>query len=217
MSSFEANAPVAAVAPPSEEDARTRSRLLRAAVNVFDRKGYAAASVREIVQLAGVAKPALYYHFGSKERLLVAILEEAAREFGAVLTRAVERPGATRERLIALCEDVNSLFQEHIPVVRVAHAVYHGPNEGTPAFDCTVFDRSLTQALETIVADGLAAGEVRPAVPTDVAMAVTGVLAVCAARQLHQELSPPVSLHKLLAIVFDGVLTDSRDQGEARQ
>ena len=74
---------------PGEQDPRSRERLLRAAVAVFDRKGYAAASVREIVEQAGITKPALYYHFGSKEGILVAILEEGARQFEQALARAV--------------------------------------------------------------------------------------------------------------------------------
>ena len=36
---------------PAELDEQTRARLIRAAVGVFDRKGYAASSVREIVEM----------------------------------------------------------------------------------------------------------------------------------------------------------------------
>ena len=57
---------------PVPADPTSRSRLLHAAVEIFERKGYAAASVREIVAHAGVTKPALYYHFRSKEGILIA-------------------------------------------------------------------------------------------------------------------------------------------------
>ncbi len=106
---------------PAELDEQTRARLLRAAVCVFDRKGYAAASVREIVEIAGVTKPALYYHFGSKEGVLTAVLQEAAREFVSAMKRGIDRPGTARERLFAICADLHGLFREHVPVVRVAH------------------------------------------------------------------------------------------------
>jgi TetR/AcrR family transcriptional regulator len=208
---------VKAAVEPAEQDERTRARLLRAAVNVFDRKGYAAASVREIVELAGVAKPALYYHFGSKEGALLAILQEASSELDRAIDRALTRPGSARERLTAFCEDLHALYREHVPVIRVAHAAFFGPSEGLPAFDSGVFDRSLQGALARIVQDGQATGEIRAESAGDVALAVSGVLLAAAERQLHPTLTPVGldGLRRVLALVFDGVL-QRQDQGEAR-
>jgi AcrR family transcriptional regulator len=208
-----------AAIPPSEQDAHTRNRLLRAAVHVFDRKGYAAASVREIVELANVTKPALYYHFGSKEGVIVAILQEGAREFRLAVERVVESPGTTRDRLFELYDAINALFAENVPVVRVAHAIFHGPAEGMPSFDFTVFDSLMLTALKRIFEDGLRAGEVKVADPADAALALMGIIGVCAARQLHPQF-PPLDqerLHRVLDIVCDGVLKGRPDQGEERQ
>ena len=58
--------------PPEQ---KVREKLHSAAARVFARKGYATATVREIVEMAGVTKPALYYYFGSKEGVYKAILE----------------------------------------------------------------------------------------------------------------------------------------------
>jgi TetR/AcrR family transcriptional regulator len=207
-------------AAPVEQDERTRERLLRAAVCVFDRKGYAAASVREIVEMAGVAKPALYYHFGSKERLLTAVLEEASRAFERATGRAVARPGTARERLFALCSDLHGLFQEHVPVVRVAHAVFFGPIEGAPAFDFTTFDRQMETAVRQIVEEGQAAGEIiSGASPSDVSLVIMGIIGVFAMRQLHHGI-PPLgldTLKRVLGLVFDGALGEQRQQGERGQ
>jgi AcrR family transcriptional regulator len=187
---------------------------------VFDRKGYAAASVREIVEMAGVAKPALYYHFGSKERLLTAVLEEASTQFARTLQRAVERPGTARERLLALCTDIDGLFQKHVPAVRVAHSVFFGPVEGAPPFDFTKFDRELEQAVRRIVEEGQAAGEiVRAASPTEVGLIILGIISVFAMRQLHDAM-PPLgfdTLNRVFGLVFDGALVERRQQGEQGQ
>ncbi|HEY3382513.1 MAG TPA: TetR/AcrR family transcriptional regulator [Vicinamibacterales bacterium] len=201
---------------PSEQDEHTRTRLLRAAVRVFDRKGYAAASVREIVELANVTKPALYYHFGNKEGLITAILEDAAREFMAAMERATARQGTTRDRLTGLYDELNALFVEHIPVVRVAHSLFHGPAEGVPNFNFSVFDRGLLDALCRIYEDGLRAGEVRSVDPADAALALMGIVGACAAHQMHPEF-PPLDgsrLHRVLDIVCDGLLVERREQGE---
>jgi TetR/AcrR family transcriptional regulator len=205
---------------PAEQDERTRGRLLRAAVCVFDRKGYAAASVREIVEMAGVTKPALYYHFGSKERLLTAVLEEAAREFGRAMDRGIGRPGTARERLFAICSDLHGLFSEHVPVVRVAHSVFFGPVDGAPQFDFTTFDREMARAVRQIVEDGQAAGEIAPsASPADVALVILGIIGLFATRHLHNGMEPldPDSMKRVLGLVFDGALGEQRQQGERRQ
>jgi TetR/AcrR family transcriptional regulator len=205
---------------PAEQDERTRGRLLRAAVCVFDRKGYAAASVREIVEMAGVTKPALYYHFGSKERLLTSVLDEAGRQFRLAMDRALQRPGTARERLTALCADLHGLFQEHVSVVRVAHSVFFGPVEGPPAFDFTIFDRQMESAVRQIVEEAQAAGEVLPGVSAaDVSLAIMGIIGVVAMRQVHYGL-PPLgldTLNRVLGLVLDGTLGEQRQQGERRQ
>jgi len=192
----------------SEQDQRSRERLLRAAVDVFDRKGYAAASVREIVERAGITKPVLYYHFGSKEGILVAILEEAARQFQKAVTRAAQRPGSARERLAALCEEIYSLFKQNVPVVRVAHAVYFGPREGLPPFDFNVFDRTLADALHRIVEEGMATGELRRAPIDDVSTLINGVIEVCTDQELNPHVTPIGldGLHRVLNLIFEGLV-----------
>ncbi len=213
---------VAPVVAASEQDARTRSRIIRAGVKVFDQKGYDAASVREIVEIAGVTKPALYYHFGSKEGLLKAILTEGAREFEQTMMPAVSRPGTARERIVGLCEDVYGLFTKNLSFVRVTHAVFLGPTEIAPDFDFTVYERSIVGALDRIVREGQARGEVADANPEDVAIAVLGVVSAVFGRQLHTRAEPlgVEGLRRLLNLVFDGVLKDSSNAhvpGEERQ
>jgi AcrR family transcriptional regulator len=78
----------------------TRERLLRAAQDLIEDGGYAAASVAAIAERAGVAAGTLYRHFESKEELFVEVfravcareeraMRAAAREMGAA--GAVER------------------------------------------------------------------------------------------------------------------------------
>ena len=200
---------------PAEQDPHARTRLLNAAVHVFGRKGYAGASVREIAELAGVTKPALYYHFGSKEGVLLAILEQARQQFSDVVGRAAARPGSARERLLALCEAVYRLFEEHVPIARVAHAVFLGPPDLAPPFDVTVFEIELRQAVERIVTDGEASGEFRRGVTSDIALAVMCILEGCNDRQLHPAFKPAGAevLGRVLGLFFDGVTPSRLGQG----
>lgn len=59
--------------------AETRERLLRAAADVFARKGYDGTRVADIARVAGVSNGALYAHFASKADLLVAALRTHGR------------------------------------------------------------------------------------------------------------------------------------------
>lgn len=55
---------------------RTRLKILTAAAQVFEERGYQAATINEILTVAGVTKGALYFHFPSKEHLADGVLSE---------------------------------------------------------------------------------------------------------------------------------------------
>ncbi|WP_215845036.1 TetR/AcrR family transcriptional regulator [Candidatus Pantoea bituminis] len=57
----------------------TYTKLLDAAFNCFAEKGYAATSVREITQRAGISQGAMYTYFTGKEELFIAIVLEEQR------------------------------------------------------------------------------------------------------------------------------------------
>ena len=59
------------------DPARTRSRILDAATVEFARYGLGGARVDRIAERAGANKRMLYYYFGSKEALFLAVLEES--------------------------------------------------------------------------------------------------------------------------------------------
>jgi|SRR5580692_5416763 AcrR family transcriptional regulator len=60
----------------SARRARTRAQLLEAAARVYARRGFESATLDEVAEEAGFTKGAVYDHFGSKEKLLFALLDE---------------------------------------------------------------------------------------------------------------------------------------------
>lgn len=58
---------------------RTRAELLRVATSAFAEGGYSGTSVDEIAERTSTTKRMIYYYFGSKEGLYMAVLEEAYR------------------------------------------------------------------------------------------------------------------------------------------
>ena len=66
--------------PPVTRDAeRTRAELLAVATEVFAEEGYSGARVDDIAERTRTTKRMIYYYFGSKEGLYLAVLEEAYR------------------------------------------------------------------------------------------------------------------------------------------
>jgi AcrR family transcriptional regulator len=65
----------AATAPSPQPDAKsdTRQRILSVALDLFTEQGYDGTSLREIAEQLGVTKAAIYYHFESKEDILMAL------------------------------------------------------------------------------------------------------------------------------------------------
>jgi len=64
--------------------ASSLERILEAAMGLFEERGFSATSVEEIASRAGVAKGSVYWHFRSKDDLLLAIVD---RGIGNVLAR----------------------------------------------------------------------------------------------------------------------------------
>jgi TetR/AcrR family transcriptional repressor of nem operon len=63
----------------------TRARVLEAARQLINRKGFRSTSVNDIIKVTGVKKGNLYFHFASKEELGLAILRQAHEDFMAFL------------------------------------------------------------------------------------------------------------------------------------
>jgi AcrR family transcriptional regulator len=66
-----------ATEPAARDPERTRARILAAATSEFSRHGLGGARVDRIAGEAGTSKRMLYYYFGNKDDLFLAVLEAA--------------------------------------------------------------------------------------------------------------------------------------------
>src|SRR6201994_2044500 len=79
------------VGRPRSEDNRGRD-VLAAGVDLFASRGFDATSVRDIATAARVQPASVYYHYPSKEALLVAIVDRAAAQVAEQLRAAATDP-----------------------------------------------------------------------------------------------------------------------------
>ncbi len=98
-------------------------RIIKAAANVFSRKGYAGANMADIAVEAGLGKGTLYEYFDSKDELFFTVFEWFTREIQQLATVSASSLGApSAGRLEALndalmkawaeMKDLFSLFME---------------------------------------------------------------------------------------------------------
>lgn len=86
--------------PPSE----TRQRIQDVARELFSQKGVQRTSLQDIANRLGITKPALYYHFSSREELVRSILQPLIDEGESFVAEQERRRGSARASARELLE-----------------------------------------------------------------------------------------------------------------
>lgn len=98
-----------------ERAARTRVEILEAAITLFSRRGFLATTMADLSRAIRMTPGALYWHFPTKEDLLLAAIEElhqrCVREFNSHLQEA--RRLEARAQLQAFTERTQGFLRSH--------------------------------------------------------------------------------------------------------
>ncbi len=191
---------------PECEGAVVRERLLSSALELFTTKGYSATSVREIVEAAGVTKPVLYYYFGNKEGIYLALMREPFARFESIMDESRLGTGKSRERLIGLCDLLFLLFVENLAAARLMYSIYYGPPQGAPFFDFEAYHLKFHDLIREQVAEGVRTGELGAENVDDLAWVIIGTLNVALEEQLCQT-APRIDregLARLITLILKG-------------
>jgi TetR/AcrR family transcriptional regulator, transcriptional repressor for nem operon len=82
----------------------TREHIVQQAAALFNRKGFAGASVSDIMEATGLKKGGIYRHFESKEALAVVAFDFAIQQMADRFVAALEGKERARDRLSAIME-----------------------------------------------------------------------------------------------------------------
>ena len=93
---------IAALSRAPRHDNRRQS-LLDAAARLFREHGFHATSMRDLASAVGMLSGSIYYHFPSKEEVLLAVYEEGVRRIADHVDAAVVRERNPWDRLAAAC------------------------------------------------------------------------------------------------------------------
>ncbi|MEU9415603.1 helix-turn-helix domain-containing protein [Streptomyces sp. NPDC051000] len=77
---------------PQQRRGNTRQRIQDVAVELFAEQGYEKTSLREIAERLEVTKAALYYHFKTKEDIIISLFEDVTRPIDELIAWAQEQP-----------------------------------------------------------------------------------------------------------------------------
>ncbi|MCF6390173.1 TetR/AcrR family transcriptional regulator [Mycobacterium sp. MBM] len=105
--------------PPSPAHAQSfirsarRSQIVAAAIEVIAEVGFAQASIRKIADRVGIAMSAVLYHFGTKDKLVEAIVEHMYRTMLDSVAPAVEAQRTASAKLDAYIRSSIDYFASH--------------------------------------------------------------------------------------------------------
>lgn len=98
--------------PNKENLDATRRHFLKIARNEFSTRGYYDASTANIVDISGMARGSLYYHFGDKKGLFRAVYEELMVEMQNAVREAISNKETSWDSLITGCLTVLDLCMD---------------------------------------------------------------------------------------------------------
>jgi AcrR family transcriptional regulator len=108
---------------PRERRQKARERVISTALRLADRGSFRDLTVDEIARSAGLSRSAFYTHFGDKEELLLAAVEDVSRRLYEMADRWWHGVGPPAERVRRAIDGVVSVYAEEAGLLRIATEV----------------------------------------------------------------------------------------------
>lgn len=144
---------------------RTRARILKEATAEFAAKGFDGGRVDAIAARCRLSKNMLYYYFGNKEGLYVAVLERMYERLRARQPDLAAASGDPEAAMRQLVEHTFAAFRDHPEAIRLLNDenLHKGRHIRTSKRLRALYD-PLVASLADVLADGVAAGVFRPGI-----------------------------------------------------
>jgi AcrR family transcriptional regulator len=156
---------------------RARDTILNVAMEIFAQKGYAACSIREICQAAGVTKPVLYYHFRSKEHLYQELMLDIFNQTRKNLLRLSNSRGPLRKRLVRYVASEFNNSRKDPDSVRLLFRMMFSPEGEYPYFNFVEEFKRERKIIAGFIKDGSDRGS-RRADPELISTALMGMMLI---------------------------------------
>ena len=142
----------------------TINNILDAARGLFIDKQYADVSLREITEIAGVTKGALYHHFATKEELYLEMIYRCLAEVKETARASQEssRGESCRNRLYLSLASFLNLPPDTLAIMRSIRRNINIFAEPVRTELVRAYQAALPEQIESLLVDGMANGEIIP-------------------------------------------------------
>lgn len=158
------------VGPRTKQEQReeTREKLLVAARHLFLASGFKATTLEKVATRAGLTKGAVYFHFRSKERLLLTLLdsvnEEVIKPVLRVLSSEQEASASKLVNFVHVHAELGLRHRDNM-LLLVTMSIEFSENKGAVHSKVKQIYQSIYDELERVIRAGQAAGELKRNAP----------------------------------------------------
>jgi AcrR family transcriptional regulator len=135
---------------PNRRGMRSRELVLDAAERVMAEDGFDAATVARVVAESGIPMSSVYHYYGSKDRILFAVMERGAERFFADLPEWDRRIGRTAEHLVRVSSAAVETLERHPNFLRLLIVFAAQPPAGADGEIQAVVGRVRRAALQRL-------------------------------------------------------------------
>lgn len=156
------------------ERAEKRAALLRAAVQMFNERGFHATSLDEVAASLGVSKPTVYHYLGNKDQVLLECVSRGIAELREAAEAAAQAPGKGVDRLRAFL-----LRYAEINMGDYGRCVIRTGEESLSAESAARFralKREIDDAMRALIAEAIADGSIAKGDVKLIAFTLAGAL-----------------------------------------
>lgn len=183
---------------------RDKTEIIDVAANMFREKGYDRTTLDDIAQALGVTKPALYYHFPSKEDILLESIRTGYIGFEAEIVRRDNLKASGRERVEIYLRLYLELITSTAGVTMIVADERVLSPEGNAQYQ--KIRRLMTKDLEDRIAQGVADGTIRASETRLTTFAIFGMFnAIVPWFFRRPDITIDILLDRYLSILFDGI------------
>lgn len=158
----------------NQERAAKREAVLRAAVQMFNERGFHATSLDDVAASLGISKPTIYHYLGNKDQVLLECLTIGLQQLIEAVEQARAVPGTGAERL---CSFLRRYAQVNMGdfgrcVIRTGQEMLSPESIGRFRWLKREIDMAMRQLIEEAIDDG----SIAPADPKVLAFTLAGAL-----------------------------------------
>jgi AcrR family transcriptional regulator len=157
------------------ENRSVRDKVLAAAVQMFAEYGYHAATMRDIARIAGIQAASIYYHYASKQALLVEVMETHMRQLNANLEHIVSKQDTVQQRLYEAISNhirLHTTYKSEFFIIDTEIRALKGENRG----EVLALRDQYEDLFQKLLREGMEQGVLRQ---TDVKVSSYAIIAMC--------------------------------------